>query len=37
MEEKAYKKVISDKGLESLKEIIYDENKHDTKECDIYG
>ena len=35
MEEKAYKKVISDKGLESLKEIIYDENKYDTKECVI--
>tara|TARA_B100000035_G_scaffold61950_2_gene50090 strand:+ start:10530 stop:11273 length:744 start_codon:yes stop_codon:yes gene_type:complete len=35
MEKKAYKKVISDKGKDKLKEIIYDDTKFETKECVI--
>ena len=35
MEKKAYKKVISDKGKDTLKEIIYDDSKYETKECVI--
>lgn len=35
MEKKAYKKVISDKGKDKLKEIIYDDSKSETKECVI--
>jgi len=35
MEKKAYKKVISDKGKDTLKEIIYDDSKYETTECVI--
>jgi len=35
MEKKAYKKVISDKGKDKLKEIIYHNTKYETKECVI--
>lgn len=35
MEKKAYKKVISDKGKDKLKEIIYDNSKYETNECVI--